>query len=96
MEVSGQLHVPAAYPEGNAPVTHRTRGSVGLRTCLEAVANKISHVVSFKSFTAVMFQVDVFWVVTPSSVVVGYLCFGGLCCLHLQGDEVEDGGNMDL
>jgi hypothetical protein len=40
-----------------------------------------------------VFQVDVFWVVTPSSVVVGYQRFGGPCCLHLQG---EDGGNKVL
>jgi len=33
----------------------------------------------------VMFQVEVFWVVTPCSVVVGYHRFGGPCCCHLQG-----------
>jgi len=27
-------------------------------------------------------QVEVFWVVTPCSV--GYRCFGGHCCIHLQ------------
>jgi hypothetical protein len=26
------------------------------------------------------------WVVTPCSVEVGYERFGGLCCLHLQGE----------
>jgi hypothetical protein len=30
------------------------------------------------------FQAEVFWVVTPKSVVVGYQHFGGPCCLHLQ------------
>jgi len=35
-------------------------------------------------FMMVKVQVEVFWVVTPSSVAVGYQCFGGLCCLHLQ------------
>jgi len=39
------------------------------------------------------FQVEVFWVVTSCSVVVGYRRFGGLCCLHLQG---EHGGSFDL
>jgi hypothetical protein len=29
----------------------------------------------FEAFTAVTFQVMVFWVVTPCSVVVGYQCF---------------------
>jgi hypothetical protein len=34
---------------------------------------------------AVKFQVEVFWVVTSCSVVVGYQRFRGPCCLHLQG-----------
>jgi len=32
-------------------------------------------------------QVEVVWVVTPCNIVVGYQCFGGLCCFHLK-DEV--------
>jgi len=32
----------------------------------------------------VKIQVEVFWVVTPCSVVVGYQRFGGLSCLHLH------------
>jgi hypothetical protein len=36
----------------------------------------------------VMFWVQVFRVVTPCSVLVGYQCFIGPCCLHLQ-DEVK-------
>jgi hypothetical protein len=35
-------------------------------------------------FTAVKIQVDVFWFVTPCSVVVGYQRFGGPSWLHLQ------------
>jgi hypothetical protein len=34
--------------------------------------------------TAVKIQVEVFWVVTLGSVVVGYQCFGGLSRLHLH------------
>jgi hypothetical protein len=34
---------------------------------------------------AVMFQVEVFWIVTPCGVVIGYQRFRGTCCLHLQG-----------
>jgi hypothetical protein len=37
---------------------------------------------------AVMFQVDVFWVVTPCSVVSGYQRFRGPCCLHFQGETL--------
>jgi len=33
-----------------------------------------------------MYHVEVFWVVTPCSVVVGYQCFRRRCCLHLQGE----------
>jgi len=40
-----------------------------------------------------MFQVEVFWVVTPCSVVVVYQRFGGPCCLHLQGDVAGMGNN---
>jgi len=29
-------------------------------------------------------QVEVFWIVKPCNVVVGYQRFGGPCCLHLQ------------
>jgi len=32
-------------------------------------------------------QVYVFGVVTPCSVVAGYHCFGGPCCLHLHPDN---------
>jgi hypothetical protein len=31
----------------------------------------------------VILQVEVFLIVTPRSVVVGYQRFGGPCCLHL-------------
>jgi len=31
----------------------------------------------FEALTAVMFQIEVFWVVTPCSDVVGYRHFGG-------------------
>jgi hypothetical protein len=43
--------------------------------------------VRFGVFRAVNIQVEGFWVVVPCSVVVGYQCFRGPCCLHLQ-DEV--------
>jgi len=41
----------------------------------------------FEAFTAVMFQVEVFWVVTQCSVVKQER-FRGACCLHLQGRKV--------
>jgi len=34
----------------------------------------------------VKIQVEVFWVMTSCSVVVGYRRFGGPCCPHHQGD----------
>jgi len=35
----------------------------------------------------VIFQVEVFWVVTLCSVVVRYQRFGVPCCFHLQGEH---------
>jgi len=43
---------------------------------------------SFETFTAVIFQVEVFWAVAPCSVVVGYQRFRGPCCLHLHIEEI--------
>jgi hypothetical protein len=37
-------------------------------------------------FTVVRIQVEIFRVVMPCSVVVGYQRFRGSCCLHLQGE----------
>jgi len=42
---------------------------------------------------AVMFQVEVFWVLTQCSVEVGYQRFRGPCRLHIEG---EDGGRTYL
>jgi len=41
---------------------------------------------SFEAFTALIFQVEVFCVVTPCSIVVGYQRYKGPCCLYLQGE----------
>jgi hypothetical protein len=49
----------------------------------------------FGAFTAVMFNVEVFWVVTPCSVVVGYQHFRGPCCLKLEG-EVKAGWASEM
>jgi hypothetical protein len=35
--------------------------------------------VSFEAFTAVMFHVEVFWVLTPYDGVIGYQRFRGPC-----------------
>jgi hypothetical protein len=48
---------------------------------------------SFEAFTATMFQVEVFWVMTSCSVVGGYQRVRDPCCLHLQGEVAEMGGN---
>jgi len=31
-------------------------------------------------------KIEVFWLVTPCSIGVGYRSFGGPYCLHLQGE----------
>jgi len=51
---------------------------------------------SFEAFTAVIFQVEILWVVTPCSVVVRYQRFRGPCCLHLQDEVKWSEVNMDL
>jgi hypothetical protein len=51
--------------------------------------NKYRLDASFEDLTAVMFQVEVFCVVTSFSVVVGYRRFGGACLLHLVKIQVE-------
>jgi hypothetical protein len=43
---------------------------------------------SFEAFTAVMFQIEVFCVVTLCSVVIGYRLFKDPYRLHLQGEGV--------
>jgi len=40
-----------------------------------------------------MFQVEVFWVVMTCSAVIGYQCFRGPYCLHLQGEVARMGEN---
>jgi len=48
---------------------------------------------SLEVFTAVMFQVKVFWVVMLCCAVVGYQSFRCPCYLHLHP---EDRGSTDL
>jgi hypothetical protein len=40
-------------------------------------------------------KVEVLWVVTLCSIVVGYKWFGGPCCFHLQG-EVNGTGKKGI
>jgi len=47
------------------------------------------HLMRFEVFTPKI-QVEVFWVVTPCSVVVVHQSFRGPCCLHLQGEVTGD------
>jgi hypothetical protein len=39
---------------------------------------------SCEAFMAVIIQVEVFWFMTPSKVVVGYQGFGDPCYVHLH------------
>jgi hypothetical protein len=47
----------------------------------------IDLIANFEAFTAVKVQVEVFWVVTLCSVVVGYQHFRSWCCVHLHNPE---------
>jgi hypothetical protein len=44
---------------------------------------------NFEIFTVMKIQDEVFWVVSPCSVVVGYQHFRGPCCLHLVKIQFE-------
>jgi hypothetical protein len=48
---------------------------------------------SSEAFIVVMFQVDIFWIVTPCSVVVGHLCFRDPCFLNVEGEVTRIGRN---
>jgi hypothetical protein len=52
-----------------------------------------SHEPGFEVSTAVKIQVEVFWVMTLCGVVVGYQLYGGLFCLHFQGEMNGTGRN---
>jgi hypothetical protein len=41
-------------------------------------------------------QAVVLWIVMPCIGDVGYQCFGGLCCIHLQGEVSVTPYNDDL
>jgi hypothetical protein len=51
-----------------------------------SAAETMSLNASFEAFMAVMYKVVVVLFVTACGVVVGYQCFGGACCLRLQGE----------
>jgi hypothetical protein len=51
---------------------------------------------SFEVFKVVKIQVEVLWVVTPCSDVVGYQRFEGPCCLHLQGEDGDEDRHLNF
>jgi hypothetical protein len=83
MEVSGQLHAPAAqgkcpcYPLGRrlgGPQSHSGRGG-------EFYENLDIKNTRFEVFMAVKIQVEVVWVLTPCGVAGGYWRFVRFCCI---------------
>jgi hypothetical protein len=57
---------------------------------------KRQHTVSFEVFMVVKIQNKFIWILTPCNVVVGYHCFRGSYCLHLQALHPQDGGSKVL
>jgi hypothetical protein len=53
--------------------------------------DKIWHDVRFEVSMTMKIQIEVFWVVMPCSVVVGYKYFKGPCWFHLQGEVTGSG-----
>jgi hypothetical protein len=66
-----------------------------ITTVLSLVHSLHENALAFPSVYIVFetIHVEVFWVVTPYSVVIGYQCFGAPCYLHLQG-EINGAGKM--
>jgi len=58
------------------PAEGTRRWAIGYSSCFRG------HDLSGKGFNKI--KVEVFWLVTPCSVVVGYQRFRGPCCLHLH------------
>jgi len=50
------------------------------------VVTWIKRKMQFDTFTAMMFQVEIFWVATPCIVMVGYQHFRLTCCFRLKGE----------
>jgi hypothetical protein len=85
MEVRSQLHAPAALPsrkESHLPTVYEAGWAI-VPVCTLRWRREKSR---FQAFTTMKILVEVFWVVTPCSFAVWYQCFGGPCCLHLQGE----------
>jgi len=59
-------------------------GGVILQEIIFEGLNRI-HVASLEAFTAVIFYVEIFGIVTPCIAVVVFQRFRGPCCLYLQG-----------
>jgi hypothetical protein len=67
---------------------HEERRWISTQKVAERIGRQRSQIYArFEVFTAVKIQVQVFWVVKPCSVVVGYQRFTGQCCLHLHNSE---------
>jgi len=65
---------------------------LSLRTHLILILDEIGAM--FEVFTTVKIQVEVFWVVSPCSVVIGYQRFGDPWYLHLQGEGRRQHGPL--
>jgi hypothetical protein len=53
----------------------------------------IFKIARFEVYTALDILVEVLWVVTPCSIVMGYHRFRDLWYRHLQGEVTNDGGD---
>jgi hypothetical protein len=56
-----------------------------LRSIINVVKNNLDITVRLEVLTEMKIHVTVYWILTQCSEVVGYQCFGGPCCMHLQG-----------
>jgi hypothetical protein len=54
-----------------------------------AIFTRVIFTVDLPIASLIEVRVEVFWGVTPCSVVVGYQRFGGPWCLHLQASALK-------
>jgi hypothetical protein len=60
------------------------------------VDNFLLSLVSFEVSTVVTVQIVIFVVVTPCILLDGHQHFGGMCCLHVQGQSVYNEESVRL
>jgi hypothetical protein len=91
--VPGALSLGVKRPGREAD--HSPPSSAEVKECMELYLHSpyvfmawclVKHTDNFTFTLPTNVHVEVLWVVASCIVMAGYQCFGGPCCLHLQGE----------